>query len=269
MIKVRLGRKKEEGTLKPLTEKDIQERLYGTYQIQPALKEEIEAEFFGPARKQKKIIVIPGKKLSFSIPWRQIFAGFEKVFAVLFSSAENFFRTILSKAATGWGLSILVVALLFMGIHALNGYRTQAMKSERPAMILTPAKENSGRPRKIRHKVAPPTQETVETSIQPLSGAAAPTGISQAPPTPSWSEKPYVIQVCTYARQDYAEKLVGDLKGSAISAFSEPLQRPNGKVFYAVFLGRFGTFGEAQARLEEFKKKPVAKDFLDSFIRTL
>ena len=101
-----------------------------------------------------------------------------------------------------------------------------------------------------------------------------PTAAEPAPPPPVAkptppSSKSYVIQVCTYTSPMDAEQLAEKMREADLPAFVEPMGRASGKTFYPVFLGRFETFQEAQARLKEFRGKPASKDFQDSFIRTL
>ena len=145
-----------------------------------------------------------------------------------------------------------MVALLFLGIHVLNGYREKAMKASKPKMPL----ETSS------------LREEVPSLVAPVSPASPPVAVEPPPPPPT-PRRSYVIQVCTYASRTDAERLAEKMKAATLPAFVEPLGRANGKTFYPVFLGRFETFQEAQAKLKEFRGKPVSRDFQDSFIRTL
>lgn len=279
MIKTRLRRKKEEDSLRPLTEKEIRQKLYGSYFQSPSvlnLNEEGEKEFIAPIRKDKNLFSRPSKKVSISFPklslrfpWREILSIFLKGIRAVF----NFSKTSLAKATTGWGISILVVAGLFLGIHALNVYRAGAMKNPHPPRVRTEA------PRKRVHhnptpltspEASPPAAE--EPALKPPTPAPEPLAraVRGAPPTPPVPVKPYyVIQVCTYTREEDARALVGQMNTANLLAFFQPLQRANGKTFYPVFLGRFATFREAQAKLKEFREKPIAGNFPDSFVRSL
>lgn len=252
MMKVRLGRSKEGVSLRPLTEKEIQQRLYGKYaQGESGLKERMEeAEFLNPSRKEKTFILDPEVKIPSvslskvwsSIPWREVSSLLLKGFQALGAFLGTFFQ----KAATGWGVSILVVVSLFLAIHALNSYRATAMKISRPV----------------------PRVEALPEVAAPFPvPAVKPPVPNNVPPTPV--EKPYVVQVCSYDRPSDAERLVEEMVGANLPAFAQPLRRTSGKVFYPVFLGRFETPQEAQSALREFLKKPIAKDFSDSFVRSL
>lgn len=272
MIKTRLARRKEEDSLRPLTEKEIQQKLYGSYSQNPSvLSEEGEKEFVASPRKNKNFFSRPSKKVSLSLPklsirfpWREILSIFLKGVQAIF----NFSRTLGAKVATGWGISVLVVAALFLGIHALNVYRASAMKN--PAKPRAYAESPQ---KKIPRGFPPLTASEVSlpavtgSALKPPTPAPEPPIVKETPPVAS--DKPYVIQVCTYARKEDAQVLAGQMNAAHLSAFVQPLQRPNGKTFYPVFLGRFETFREAQAKLKEFREKPIGRDFPDCFVRAL
>lgn len=234
--------KRSESSLRPLTEKEIQEKLYGAYreEEESGVKEGMKSVLAPPPRRKEKIY--------FSFPRRKVLSILSKGLKGLL----KFSRNLLSKWAKGWGLSLLGVALLFLGIHVLNQYRAQAMKAPRSVAI---------------RAVSPPRAPRVSPLEAPTKEEIPPPEKKPAPLPPS--PKPYVIQVCTYANQTDAEGLAAKMKAAELPAFVEPMGRAGGKTFYPVFLGRFETFQEAQARLKEFRGKPVSRDFQDSFIRTL
>lgn len=250
LMKLRIGRKRDEASLRPLTEKEIQKRLYGAYQEEGGLKEEIESILAEPRRKEKGFVFSPEKKASFRRAWQKGVSSFAKAFAGFAKFSAKF----LQKTASGWGAGILIVALLFLGIHVLNGYRVKAMKASRPQKQQPPAQT----------RFVEAGSGEVPASVAPLPTVQAP-----PPPPPPSPRKPYVIQVCTYANQTDAEGLAEKMRAANLPAFVEPMGRTNGKTFYPVFLGRFETFREAQAKLKEFRGRPVSGDFQDSFIRTL
>lgn len=274
MIKTRPTRRKEEDSLRPLTEREIQQKLYGSYnQGQSALNEEDEdlgdlarrVEKASLTSKKRKISVsLP--KVSFKLPWRDLlndaFKGFRKVF--------SFFRIFVVKLSTGWGVGLLVVACLLLGIHALNAYRATTMKNPKPRMRAESSRRATSKPTQPAKKM-PATFVAPEPVLKPVEEPAGPAAFPPvAKPLPLVAEdKPYVIQVCTYTKEEDAQKLVERMKTSGLPAFEEPLRRANGKTFYPVFLGRFKTFREAQAGLEKFREKPMADEFSDSFVRSL
>ena len=268
-MKVRLGKRRERESLRPLTEKEIQKKLYGGYieaPLPPESSEPLRVEPSAPKKgKTRPTLPIKIKKIRISIPWGKIASAFAVAFKATFSAT----RILVSRIATGWGLGILVAAVLFVGIHSLNNYRTAAMKAakpRRPEMIQRVFK------RKVRapETKQPPTREEKVSSPVP-SPAAAENVVKEppvAPPSPE-TGKLYVIQVCTYANENDANKLVNQMKQAGLPAFAHSLARTNGKTFYLVFLGRFETFREAQVKLKAFRSEPLARDFPDSFVREL
>ena len=81
--------------------------------------------------------------------------------------------------------------------------------------------------------------------------------------------KPYVIQIATYINREDAQKMSDQLVQEGFPSFIENLSRQNGKVYFCVFIGRFGAYSEAESMLSEFKKKAIAQPFQDAFIRAL
>lgn len=263
MIKIRLGRKRDEGSLRPLTEKEIQKRLYGAYAEIVETQEKPNAEWSESPRIEKDLTFPPPKKEhTFSFPWKKTFSFFQKTFSWLL----NFLKILLRKGATGWGIGIVAVLFLFAGIHTLNAYRAAAMKAPRPpapavARVKPVPRETSLKKPEVETPTAKPVLQELETVPPPVKPLK-----KETPPPP---QKPYVIQVCTYVNETDAQRLADQLNQAHIPSFHQSLRRTNGKTFYSVFVGRFGTFSEAQAKLKEFREKPVAKDFPDSFVRAL
>ncbi len=166
-----------------------------------------------------------------------------------------------------WGAAALVVFLLFWGVNALNSQREEAMrvrykipgesvsmKIQDTVVAVAPAQPVAERPVVITPApVRPPKVRASETS----SAAAA------IPMTGS-----YVIQVVTYPSSQDADSIVKTLKGSGFRAFVKESARPNGGVFYVVFIGGFRTAAEAQSQLLKFREQEVARPFQDAFVRT-
>lgn len=264
MIQTYLKRKKGD-TLRPLTEREIQEKLYGGYQSRSVLKEKTGSEVSDFTPETKELILGPEKKprplrpwlsktkhFLRTLPWKQMFTFSLRAL----QSLAAFAGRLLSRAARGWGLSVLVVASLFLGIHTLNSFRVERMKNPPVPESLVRITRTAPLPQKV-------TPEKVE-------------GVPDKPrlteeilPPPAESQGPYAIQLATYVRETDAEKLVLEMKAAGFSAFSEPVARASGKIYYPVFLGRFTSLREAEQKLKEFRKKPISKDFSDSFIRTL
>ena len=295
MMKVRLGNKKEKSSLRPLTEKEIQKKLYGTL-LDSSQEEPAPPWVESPRRERERssATTVKSKKIRISlpkvsipkvvIPWARIGSGLAIFSKGVFSFTQGFFI----RVARGWGLGVIAVVLLFVVVHSLNSYRTTAMKSVRPRQTQTI--EILRKKRVPKKRVKPAVQAPEETAIQetqsdpPVKREVLPSLVLVPPvmnmirdPRPpkqpvvseTTTENRYVIQVCTYSSEEDARQLVEQMKGLGFSAFVHSLARANGKTFYLVFLGRFDSFREAQARLKEFRSQPVAKDFPDSFIREL
>lgn len=252
-------KKKNPVSLKPLTEKEIQEKLYGDYhQNRTPLTEDFEEKIAAaPPRPKARPSVIPPRpapKLHVRIPW-QILAGWATKFVSL---VWGFFKGLLRLLSTAWGAGLVILVTLFLSIHILNIYRAHAMKQAKPRVRAAVARAVAPAP-----LLAPPVAapERVETPLKPLTAETVP-----APPA---KPKPYVIQVATYSREEDAQKTVGEIKRQKFSAFVQNLSGQSGRTFYAVFLGRFGSFQEAQAKLKEFRENSFGRQFSDSFVRTL
>ena len=278
MIKLPPSPKRENNSLRPLTEKDIQKKLYGALQEGASVGEQTDA----PSRlvferkeklerlekKEKKALwQAPPKinlnlpkfkvnlpKVKVSIPWQKLQSVVFKIGKVIWEFAQAFF----SKATTVWGMGALVALLLFLGINMLNSYRTAAMKKPK-APIPVEATANE-----IHESVK-------EAQLPPAPALSRPgTELSQSSASGSKSAvagKAYVVQIATYANEKDAEKLTDLLKENGLPSFSQSFKRNTGKVFYLVFLGRFQTFEEAEKGFKQFRGKLFAKNFPDSFIR--
>ena len=293
LLKVHLSRKKEKSSLRPLTEKDIQKKLYGGFLEAPELQTDKDTEWVVPPPKFKKEFVkkdtLPlRKKRSISIPWKKIA---EKTFWVgsrLLSLTGFALRTLyalgkglFSRIANGWTLVLIAVFALFLAVQGLNSFRTSAMKKTQlkpPAPAETfHHRRKSKQPKAVQASFAEPVEPPLKAvpNLMPLSPALTVVKEPAGPEKPVISPlapdkvKPYVVQVCTYANEGDASKLVQQLKDLHLLAFTQSLARSNGKTFYLVFLGRFETFQEAQKKLKEFRSQPISKDFQDSFVRGL
>lgn len=278
MIRVHLGRAKEKKPLRPLTEKEIQDKLYGLYQEGNSPRVEAPEEFQEPPQplKPKRIVLpsgSPKKKTAFSIPWRAILGLFSGMIQGAGRGLEGlwrFFQGGFTKIGTGWGLGIAVVLLLLLAVSTLNDFRAKAMREPPPVSSTLPSPdwikslqkaaaggEEAARPEPIGWPVA----VAIPTSPEPPR--------VETPVPPEVIKKPYVVQVCIYARKEDAERLVQQMTQEKFTAFYQPIRRSNSKMFHPVFLGRFKTFQEAQAQLEEFRKHPLSQSFPDSFVRSL
>lgn len=269
MIKVHLGRKKSEEGLRPLSEKEIQHRLYGAYQQgEPPLKERIEAEFLDPLRKEKPFS-FPGGSTSKASPSGSWKNG-AKTFGRGILGTGGFLRSAVGRVGgkgVRWLILVVAAAILFLGVYALNLYRTEAMKNAKPP-VSPPQRVRPLRITAVKLSPAESPKEVAQQELPVVPEAPAPERV-ETPALALPEEKPYVVQICTYAREGDARELVGRMVEAGLSAFVKPLKRGNGKTFYPVFLGRYRTQQEAQQKLQEFRRQPMARDFPDIFVRSL
>ena len=82
--------------------------------------------------------------------------------------------------------------------------------------------------------------------------------------TPAGTKKAYAtIQVCTYTKEEDAQKLVARLTKKRYPAFTEESKSPAGKRLYIVYVGNFTTPKDAVKVWEKIKRK---EGFEDSYI---
>lgn len=278
--------KKEKTSLKPLSEKEIQRKLYGNILSSTSVEEAPETRWTEapkPKEQRKPIIETPRftlpqpSKINISIPWEKIGSTASTVFKSLYGLGKIIF----SRMATVWGMGALIVAVLFISVHSLNTFRTKAMKAPKQDFNSYQARK-AARQKEVRPKLeakpletAPPlspvTKEVAkETTLLAVSAPPdEPIAKEPTPLPPTANQDPYVIQVCTYASQADAEKLIEELKAGQFNAFFQSSTRSSGKTYYPVYLGRFKDLRQSQAKLKEFRSKLISKSFPDSFIRTL
>lgn len=332
------GTKKGNENMRTLTEKEIQDKLYGKYRSsQNLLEEEVPvsdvkpealasghhpADLFqtksssaekkeGPVTSSASASFSPGTKnqkkftvkhveqknsgagllkilgVIFNI-LKSIFSAFGKVLQVLASSIANFFLSVdfrkpEVKKAVSWIGGLCILFAIFLGIHFLNVQREAAMKV--PHKHVAVKKE----PAKKEASAAPATEDTDNSLSKPQSDATQvqePSQSKDSKPASARASKSanpvkervsgkaegkgtFVIQVATFAIEGDASRLVDQLKEEKLNAFSKPLSRSGGRTYYCVFIGRFLSYGAAQGKLSEFRKKAISKSFQDSFIRPL
>lgn len=167
-----------------------------------------------------------------------------------------------------WIGAAALLGLMFAGIHFLNERREATMKS--PPKVERTLTASGVEKNEAAKASLPPAQETPSSPLRTPPEAQAPPAEPPAPPSLREAEGRYAIQVCTYASQGDAERLVARLQNENFTAFVKDLRRSaTGKVYYAVFAGRFKDYDEAKTALANFQKKEISKPFQDAFIRTL
>ena len=301
--------KKKNNDLRTLTEKEIQSKLYGRFftdqpvvdgnAYQPAkpspqpeavkiLKPAEPAEKKSPSFSSTK--TAPPKETSYSYSAKNIspqpskaspsplsaslrLAGLS-VLRVGQMALAGLLRFALSidlrkpqmRRALLWMTGTFTVVAIFAGIHLLNLNREAAMKAPRKNLPLEmetlPAAAIPA-----AHETHTPLVPAPVTKKIPAAVVSAPQPVP--PPVVIAKETPYAIQIATFVGTNDAERLSENLKKEGLKSFVKPLRRSGEKTYYCVFIGGFSDYSEAEKNLAEFKKKPVAKPFQDSFIRTL
>lgn len=295
MIKLRFGKRRGEESLRPLSEREIQEKLYGSFHLEEAPqgggdgenRESIHGESRQVVIRERAsgpVVAPPGipKKERLGSFWKAVspfllssLTSIGRVLKTLFVAGFRFGRALFRKLSTRWGISILAVAAVFIAIQSLNAYRTKAMRAAPKVTAAAPvtAGKSATTSNVAEASRKPALAGSRDTASGPLSVVIPPEPASQRggaePPIPPVPLKPYVIQICSYAREEDAQRLTAQMVEGNLPAFYQQVDRSNGKAFYLVFLGRFETFREAQSKLDEFRKNPLAKDFGDSFVRSL
>ncbi len=265
MIKVRFGRRKEDAGLHPLSEKEIQKKLYGAFtgSIKTTAEETPAAEprWAGEAPPPKERVAI--RKPS-SFPWKKVGLALVEIAEAVGGTIKR----LLPKLSANWSIGAGIVIALFLGIHTLNIYRATAMKNPKLVAVPPRASEAPAAPKETRPETeAGPSAPVVSPASRKIRTRSQKSSLSIThTPAP---KKHYVIQVATYANPGDAQRLSDQMTQAGFQSFVQSATRSGGRTFYLVFLGQYGTSQEAEVQLKEFRNQSLAKDFPDSFIRVL
>jgi len=108
------------------------------------------------------------------------------------------------------------------------------------------------------------------STLPPQEGTGAVTLAQDKVPVFVPNLKTYAVQVCTYERERDATRLTKQLAQMKFEAFYLPMRSGRERrSYYVVFLGREGTYASAQSRLKQFTGTEIFGDFSDAFIRVL
>ena len=173
--------------------------------------------------------------------------------------------------------TFFVMLVIFSGINSLNINREIAMKLPRKILpIPRPLERSTELSQSHQTEAASPlSQAEGLPEVPPSNSKRKPVAPSEAPAEKNQNllahapTEGFAVQLVTYASQEDAERLAGDLGKENIRAFVKALSRPNGKTFYCVFLGPYKTAVEAEKSLEQNRKKKLLKPFQDAFVRSL
>lgn len=231
----------------------------------PSAKNQSKSAQKAPGISWEKALETPLRWLFFGLP--RILFGISKALVQWFLGLD-FQNPGVRRGAIIIASSLLFISLFF-GIHLLNVSREQAMKKTPRSSANPPAPSTSLSAPESSQKSAPVEIAKKETSASASPLAPVENVSSPAAPVSVSTDKPYVVQVATYAGKKDAEVLVERFRKEQIPCFVKPLSRAGAKTYYCVFFGGFSDYREAEKTLTEFRKKPIAKPFQDAFVRTL
>lgn len=79
----------------------------------------------------------------------------------------------------------------------------------------------------------------------------------------------YAVQICVYEKEDEAKRLVNNLKAKKYPAYFTTRVSSKGKTYYNICLGKFPTEKSASSFLNKIKGKKEFEEFKDSFVKKL
>ena len=258
-----LSKKGQGEPLHTLDEKEIQKRLYGHYhrEIVPSR----ESSDFSRTTQSSSQFPFPERapSISFLTQLRMFVTQFREV---VLRTVQKF----------PWKFAAIVMALLFAAVVVFqfisfsfektrtffrkqNGVVVQKVEEPLTAsklqMVVKGEASEKSELKKVESKAVPVT-------VVPIQSENA---VAQLP-----KKKFYAVQVCTYQREEDAQKLARELQSLNFPAFYRQFLSSQQRISqYIVFLGKDETYTQANARLSEFRKTKQFLTFEDSFIRSL
>lgn len=274
-------KKKREESLRPLTEREIQEKLYGHFTAKPSRDETHAAmaeeesgvsQLFTPPSAQQHPKEVPssqsvsvglGKPASFSKPlgqrWEEQFSGdgFPKLSVpkILRMKKPRWIEKMESIPLSRVAVSFFALVLIIVSLRAL----AQAVFNISPGI-----KIKAFPVRNVEKPVSLSTaaeQKPVNLSVSEVATISK----TSAPVIP---KKFYTIQLITYDGAVPTQNLVERLREKNLDAFSKSAKTSRGKERYQVFLGRFTAYDQAQAQLARYRSLNLLAEFPDSFVRS-
>ncbi len=79
----------------------------------------------------------------------------------------------------------------------------------------------------------------------------------------------YAVQICVYEKENEAKRLVDDLKAKKYPAYFTTRVSSKGKTYYNICLGKFPTEKTAASFLNKIKGRKEFEEFKDSFVKKL
>lgn len=242
-----LKKRKKDKDIKVLTEKEIQEKLYGDY-VRPPEDSRIAAQ--RKAREQ-----LAKEKDAEYLKRKGVEEELEKLRAELEQTQREISRISKEKRSLERSLS-KVMSEKEAELHA------------RPKVTIASSRTIFNVAVKIIITLLM-LLVIVVASVKLISLRANRGQIKQEPAIIGERELalPYTIQVCVYEKKDEAESLVSDLEKKGYPAWLVSRTSPKGKIYHNIYIGRFATKKEASNFLDSVKDKEIFKEFKDSFVK--
>jgi len=79
----------------------------------------------------------------------------------------------------------------------------------------------------------------------------------------------YAVQICVYEKENEAKQLVNNLKAKKYPAYFTTRVSSKGKTYYNIYVGNFPTEKTASSFLDKIKGKKEFEEFKDSFVKKL
>lgn len=289
-------KKRRDENLRVLTEREIQEKLYGHFRPKTVTVEEedsIPAEAEPPQKAERDLFVPAPETAEKKEPLfkprpapeprrqnnflKEMGGTVKKSFA---SVANKVSSVSLPKVPTvkkpKWvekmetlplasvAAAFFAAVLLVVGLRAVMHIGFNAWPIER---ILQAHKSAATVEQTVEPEEAPPVEENIIIKVtEPSTLPKAEVSSKAAVPAPAL-KKYYTIQLVVYEDVSLAEKQVNRLKEKKLEAFLKSVKTSRGKQRYQVFVGRFSTFDDAQSKLARYKKANLLTEFGDSFVR--
>lgn len=228
-----------------LNEEEIQKRLYGRYHKGTAPKME-------SPRLSAEMPQLVIKTSSRSVPWTTQF----KTWMIQAAS-----QTGLLLKKFPWKLFSAVTVLLVLAILGFQHIPSWLSKAKPRLNVEEPVSGETLLTRPVQsRKVSESIDSSSVTLTKPEVGAK----------TTSIPKKRYfVVQICTYQREQDAKQLTNQLRNLNFSAFYLKSSSSRGLLHYVVFLSKNESYAEANLKLEQFRKTSESRRFSDAFIRSL
>jgi len=275
-----------------LSEKEIQERLYGFYHqsdmvgeprpkdpsgtlkdpartqvidqpvppvvpsARPLVPEKIEQEFKSVGLKAPLT-----SKLQPAVTPRE--PGFQQVILAKLQAAFGQVVVILKKVPLTYyavaGTSLVLIVLFFQMV-TLGFRRMHAAHRVKPAaqQVASPVRSDVSQPAEAPRGLSAESADSKNETPEALT-----------PPTPPvvQAAKAYTVQLCLSDNVAASQKLIDGLKAKGYEAYYRKIRSSHGNELFQIFVGRYPSSSDAQATLKTLRQDSEFKGYDDSFVR--